>query len=766
MYPRTILLIMILYFGSIPGTLFSADQSVSGFVKDDSNREFLIGTNIFIKGTQIGTISNNSGYYIIDDVPVGNLTVVYSFLGYERKEIEVNIIPDQSKILNVTLKPTVLEGREVEVFADKINKNDLKTSTIKITPRHLKSAPQMAEADLMRMIQTLPGVLTLSEFSSGLYIRGGTPDQNLILLDGTEAYNVNHLFGIFSTFDVDAVKQVKLIKGGFPAQYGSRMCSVLDITNMDGNQKEFEGKAAIGLISAKTSLQGPIGKGSWFFSGRRTYIDYVVNAAENLASGETKEILKSIPTYYFYDTHFKLHQDLNHRNKIAFTFYKGQDNMIFEKDPFNMTFKWGNQALTGKWTHIFNEKLFVNYYTTLSQYKVLLDEDDEMATVRVDNSVKDFTSKADLEYFRSNDNTIKFGFIYKHINSKYRQQFAEQKAKIKIASSQFCFYAQDNRLLSPRLNLQIGFRLNYYVPHKFINTWDKIEFQGPNKVDFEPRISWRYRLSENTSLKSAWGRYLQFITIVPFGNADFSFLDIWFPSDNSYFPGEAYHYIAGVETKLPFEIQFDWEMYYKDLPHVYEFDPNENEMLHGKDLYFSGTGFAYGADFYFEKNIGNLAGWLSYSLGWTKRKFPELNYGKSFYPKYDRRHYINLIMTYKLSNCWKVNFSWTYGTGQALTQPASHYKLILPDRSVHLVIGEDRNISRLPDYHRMDIGVKYNRHINKKWLHQWAFYFQIFNLYNRRNVWFRNIDAQEKPPEKLEIRMLPIIPTFGFEFYF
>ena len=232
MYPRIILLIMILYFGSIPGALFSANQSISGFVKDYSNRKTLIGTNIFIKGTHIGTISNNSGYYIINDVPVGKQTLVFSFLGYERKEIEVTIIPNQAKILNITLKPTVLEGKEVMVVAEKISKNELKTSTIKITPRHLKSASQMGEADLMRMLQTLPGVLTLSEFSSGLYIRGGTPDQNLILLDGTEAYNVNHLFGIFSTFDVDAVKHA--------ARIGAELGADIIKTNYTGSPDTFK----------------------------------------------------------------------------------------------------------------------------------------------------------------------------------------------------------------------------------------------------------------------------------------------------------------------------------------------------------------------------------------------------------------------------------------------------------------------------------------------------------------------------------------------
>ena len=750
----------------IASSLFATTQTISGFVYDESNRETLIGANIFIEDTTIGTTSNNSGYYIINRAPVGTFRLVFSFLGYQTKKIQLTLRPNQSRILNVTLKPQVLKGEEIEIVAERMSTEEIKTSVVKVTPTQLRSAPQMAEADLMRMLQTLPGVLTLSEFSSGLYIRGGTPDQNLILLDGTEVYNINHLFGIFSTFDVDAVKQVQMIRGGFPAEYGSRMSSVLDITNKDGNQKEFQGKLAIGLVSTKTSLQGPVGKGAWFFSGRRTYIDYILNTAEKFTSGSTKEILELIPDYYFYDAHFKLFQDLNYRNKLAVTFYKGQDNMRFEVDPFNMSLKWGNQALTAKWTHIFNEKLFANFYSTFSRYEILMEEDDVMMNAHFDNSVNDLTIKADLEYFPSDGHVAKFGCLSKYVQSKYFQQFAEQKALLKSGSQQSCLYAQDNWTLSPLFEIQFGFRLNIYDPHKFINTWDRIEYQDKWRVDFEPRLAWRYRLTDKITLKSSWGRYLQYMTIVPFGNADFSFMDIWFPSDNSYPPGEAYHYIAGFETKLPLGLHFDWEIYYKDLPHVYEFDPNQNQFLKGSDLFYNGKGFAYGIDFYLEKNIGKLAGWVSYSLGWTKRKFPEINNGKFFFPKYDRRHYLNLIATYQLSQRWQTNFSWTYGTGQAFTQPVSHYRVDLPDRSVFLVIGEDRNISRLPPYHRMDLGIRYTRTVQKRWLNQWAFYFQIYNLYNRRNIWFRNVNAREKPPETLEIRMLPIIPTLGVEFYF
>lgn len=766
MRKHLLILCSFLFLWSLPKALLSVDQTISGFVKDESNGETLIGVNVYIKGMSIGSVSNKSGYYIIHNVPGEQLTLIVSYIGYETREIVLTVKPNESKVLNVALKPEVIQGKRIEIVAEKSSKKEVKTSFIKITPRELQSAPQIAEPDLMRMLQTLPGILTLSEFSSGLFIRGGTPDQNLILLDGTEVYNVNHLFGIFSTFDVDAVKQVDLIKGGFPAQYGGRMSSVLDITNMDGNQKEFEGKASIGLVSAKTSLRGPIGKGSWFFSARRTYIDYIINAAEKITSGKTRETLELIPDYYFYDTHFKLYQDLSHRNKLAFTLYKGRDNMRYAVDPFDMTFQWGNQAITGKWTHIFNQKLFINFYATLSNYNIFLDEDDALANIHFENTVNDITVKSDMEYFPNIHHTAKIGFVFKKLDSEYSQRFNQQEYIFKSNSSRYSLYFQDNWTVSPLLNVQVGLRMNLYQPLEFVNTFDQVEYRGKMRLDWEPRVAMQYRLTDNTTLKSSWGRYRQYVTIVPFGNADFSFMDIWFPCDNSYQPGEAYHYIAGVETQLPFEIRFDSEIYYKGMPHVYEFDPNANEVPTGQALFYSGKGNAYGMDFYFEKNVGRLSGWFSYSLGWTKRKFPELNDGKAFHPKYDRRHSMHLITVYNLSNRWKANFAWTYGTGQAYTQPVSHYKLHMPDRTVPLVIGEERNVSRLPAYHRMDIGIRYISNRRERFLKQWAFYFQVYNVYNRRNLWFRRVNPEKHPPEVMEIRMLPIIPTFGFEFYF
>ena len=758
---------IIILFNTINVFAFT-NQTISGFVKDAANSETLIAVNIFIKESMLGAITNKGGYYIINNVPIGRFTVVFSYIGYDRNEVIVNITNNKQSIINVSLQPKVIEIQKIIVVSERISKdNDVKTSSIRLNARTLKNTPQMAEPDLMRTLQMLPGVLTLSEFSSGLYVRGGTPDQNLILLDGTEVYNVNHLFGIFSTFDIDAVKDVELIKGGFPAEYGGRLSSVLDITNRNGNQKEFEGKAAIGLISAKTTLQGPIGKGAWFFSGRRTYIDYIINAAEKKAHGKAKDELNLIPDYYFYDAHFKLYQDLSHKDKLAFTFYKGQDVLNFSYDPFAFIFQWGNNAVTGKWTHIFNKKLYTNFYATISNYKVLIDRDDVFITGRIENIVRDITFKINTEYFITNSHIAKVGFEYKNIDSDFLQRFNKQEYLFNGGGTHLSTYVQHNWDVTPLLKLQYGCRLNTYVPDIFINTFNQARYQGNSRTNIEPRVSFRYRLSDNVTLKGSYGRYFQYINIVPFGNADFSFLDVWFPSDNSYEPGKAYHYIAGMETQLPFAISFDTEIYYKQMNHLFEFNPNTNEVMSGKDLFFAGEGFAYGIDLYLEKKVGEFSGWISYFLGKTRRKFPDINKGKEYYPKYDRRNSISIVGIYKINKRWSANFAWTYGTGQAFTQAVGHYQMQYLNRNIWYVIGEDKNTSRLPAYHRMDIGVRYERKVSKFNLNKWSFYLQIFNLYNRRNIWFRNVDfTEDMTPEVLEVKMLPLVPTFGLELYF
>jgi len=747
----------------------SFSQTISGFVKDESNGETMIGANVYLKGTYTGASTNKNGYYVITNVSAGRHTVVFSYIGYEQKEVTVKVSKDGPVVLNVSLKPKDFESQEIVITAEKETREfEVKTSSIEMNSRVLQAAPQMAEADLMRTLQLLPGILTLTEFSSGLYVRGGTPDQNLILLDGSEVYNVSHLFGIFSTFDIDAVKNVEVLKGGFPAEYGGRLSSVIDITNMDGNQKQFEGKSSIGLVSAKTTLQGPLCKGSWFFSGRRTYIDYAINAAEKASSGSVRETLEDIPDYYFYDAHFKIYQDFSHRDKLALTFYKGKDVLNVADETFSFDFRWGNDIITAKWTHIFSEKLFGTVDASVSDYAVFSGSDEEFMPFRVDNSVNDVKAKVTMEYFPTNRHIVKTGMVFKNMDSRYLEAFNEQEFSITSGGSLYNFYIQDNWEVVPRLRLHYGLRFNLYRPAYFKNHYNDAKFRGENRFHWEPRISFKYRVSPYATFKGSWGRYYQYINIVPFGSPEFSFLDIWFPNDNSFDTGKAHHYILGMLTELPFQMSLDSEIYYKEMYNLFEFNPTMDVMDAGKgmNMFLKGRGYAYGADFHLEKNFGRLSGWLSYFWSWTQREFPGINDGKAYFPKYDRRNNFNVVTTFRINSRWSVNMAWVYGTGQGYTRPVGQYKLDWLDRELSLIQGSERNAFRLPPYHRMDFGFKYNKK-STGLIKEWTFYSQIFNLYNHRNVWFRSVRLKKDlKPEVSDVRMLPVIPTFGFEVYF
>ncbi|MCF7805196.1 MAG: TonB-dependent receptor [Candidatus Marinimicrobia bacterium] len=743
--------------------------TISGFIKDATNEETLIAANVYIKDTQLGAMTNNQGYYIINNIPAGEVSLVCTYMGYERRELSLNLKINERRVVNLGLTPKALQSEAVVVEAEREEDIELvETGTIHVSPRTLKTAPVMAEADLMRTIQMMPGVLTSSEFSSGIYVRGGTPDQNLVLLDGSEVYNANHLFGLFSTFDVDAIKDVKFVRSGFSAKYGGRLSSVLDVTNKDGNQKSFEGKTSLGLVSAKTSLQGPLANGAWFFSGRRTYVDYMLNATEQGVSGEAKQQLEMIPDYYFYDMHLKIYQDFSHQDKLVLTFYQGSDNMNFSLDPFAFNINWGNRAVNARWTHVFSDKLFSNFYLSRSAYGSALDRDDALMTGQIFNDIEDFTMQGDLEYFPGNDHGVKLGFEYKMLESKYDARFEQQRMVLSSGSSSFAMYLQDEWKATPRLNIQPGVRVTNYSPTGFENTMEDSSYIGDPNWKISPRLAVQFMLTDKVRLKTAYGQYYQFVNIVPMGNDAMSFMDVWFPSDNSIAPASATHYVAGVEMDLPGDLTGTIEGYYKDMPQLYQFNTQATRVYKGEDLFHSGRGWAYGADFNLEKKTGDFTGWVSYSLGWTKRTFDAVNDGKTYYPRFDRRHSIKTVGAYRINERWSANFAWTYGTGQGYTRPMGHYQLQFPEDETSFVIGGERNNARMPHYHRLDMGVRYTKQLPESvMLESWSWYLQIFNAYNRRNLWHKNVNFMaDGTAEVSEVRMLPILPTAGIEFSF
>jgi len=750
------------------GSSVRAD-TISGFVRDAESRETLVAANVIIQGTSFGAMTNTEGYFVIHNVPTGDVILACTYIGYKPYQQTISFSGEKSLTVEIELEPTALQSEEVVVEAERTESVELvETGTIHVTPRKLQASPVMAEADLMRTLQSLPGVLTLSEFSSGLYVRGGTPDQNLVLLDGVQIYNVNHLFGLFSTFDVEAIKDVKFVRSGFSARYGHRLSSVLDITNKDGNRSGFRGKTSLGLVSTRSTLQGPVGNGAWFFSGRRTYVDYIINGAEQMATGATRDQLEFIPDYYFYDAHFKVSQNLGPQDKLSLTYYSGRDMLNYDQQQFAFSFGWGNQALNARWTHLFSDQLFSNFHLSRSYYHSDLDRDDALFTGKIFNDVADLNLGGDFEYFASGTQTVKAGFEVKRLEAQYDARLNKQEALQTAGSSHLALYIQNEWKVSPLLMVQPGLRVTGYFPQIYHNSHEQVSYQGDPTLTVMPRFSAKYLLTDHMRVKASLGRYVQFLNIVPLGDGNMSIIDIWFPNDGSLPPSEAYHYVAGLEGDLTPALSWSVETYYKTMPRLYRLDMTAVRVQKGSDLFHAGSGWAAGADFYLEKSRGDFTGWLSYSLGWTKRKFAAIDDGREFYPKFDRRHNVKMVGTYRFSDRWSTNVAWTYGTGQGYTRPLGQYQLRYPDHQESFVVGGHRNNARLPAYHRLDVGIRYSRVMpESKWLREWSWYLQLFNAYNRRNLWHKNVSFSDNGTAKVtEVRMLPILPTLGIEIAF
>lgn len=764
-------------------TIYSQDKgTLSGFVSDASNGEALIGCSVFLKeNSQLGSITNVSGYYVIPRIPSGEYTLVCDYIGYKQHQEKILIKGGEKQTVKISIEPQGVTTNEVEIVAEKeevevIEKLYKKPiSKIELSPAEINSLPQIAEADLLRSLQTLPGVLPLSDFSSALYVRGGTPDQNLYMIDGTDVYNPEHAFGIFSTFNTDAIKKAELSKGGFGAEYGGRLSSILDVTNKDGNREEFEGSAGISLLSAKTTLQMPIGEfGSLSGSFRRTYFDQTVGRA-----------IDKIPDYYFYDGNIKAFFDIDSKNKLTISGYGGRDflDLNFNEDASDKTgisYDWGNKTGSIRWTRVFSPQLFGNFWVTWSKFS----SDFEIEEIKVNerNVISDVTFKGNLEYYHSRQFKSKFGFEQKNLDGEYVQTFPEGLVDVRDTPTHTIGYATTTWTPTIYWNIETGLRYNFF------STKNK-DFHN-----FDPRFSAKYRLTGDINLKFAYGSYHQYLQRIP----RFFVADIWTTS-NEFYPGsESNHYILGYQQDLTDGYEIEVETYYKDYKNILEFDQaflpdletnsyNENgDPIYDntKGLFNQGDGNSMGFEVLLRKNEGAITGWIGYSLARTKNKFEDVNSGESYTPRHDRTQTINLVSNIDIKNLmrtfqgkphkqhsgtWKMGVNFVYATGQPLTAPSSAYiNPTVPDGNPELFMNPDKiNSLRLPAYSRLDISLTYEKQF-KTW--SIAPYIQVFNIGNRGNVWFvdyeDNTQGLNVSQDIDEITMFPRLPTFGVNFKF
>ena len=723
--------------------------TLSGFVTDQSNGESLPFANIALKGTPLGAVSNDNGYYAINNIPAGTYTMVVTYIGYATYRDSLILQATENRRFDFSLAPKTLQAEVTIIEADRYREERLaQPSFLSLKAVTLKDLPALGEADLLRSLQLLPGIQAASDISSGLYVRGGGPDQTKILLDQIPLYNPSHAFGFFSTFNPDAIKDLSLYKSAYPAKYGGNLGAVLDVTNRDGNRNNVQATGGISVIAARTTLEGPVRNGSWMISGRRTYLEPLLNAIRTDTN--------NIPSYYFYDLNAKINQDLSPSDKLVVSGYFGRDDLNFDLDTGSFVkIRWGNTAVTGKWTHIFSPTLFGNFLVAGSEYVSRTSLSFFETPFSFRNSVRDLTIKGDLDYFASSNHALTMGFLGTRYDFSFQQNFNQQETlDLKLKPYLLSFYGQDQWQALLTTTVRLGLRGN--------------RFSEQGGLDLEPRIAVSHSLSENVRMKLGGGlyhQYLQLITTEGFSGGDF-----WFPLDSTVTPGQAWQSVLGVAWSPTEQYQLSVETYLSKLNNLVVFDGNQSEdgeASQSDDIFITeGSGYATGMEVFLQRRTGALTGWIGYTLGWTRRRFSELNQGRSFHPKYDRRHDVSFVAKYKTGR-WTFGSNYVYGTGQAFTPASARYALRSPATGIlprdDFILPGGRNTARLLAYHRMDLNI--TRDLNIFGLRS-QFYLQIFNLYSRRNEWFIQYDTNNPNTEPEVVKMLPVIPTIGLNFKF
>jgi outer membrane cobalamin receptor len=756
-------ILFVVFVSSAEATLFSDgdeivsnNATISGFIRDKESGETLVGATVQLRETRQGAIANKSGFYAISEIPPGRYTVVFSFLGYNRKEVQVELKQRESRRIDIDLESDAIRLDEVIVESDRYDdRRQITISRINIPIRQISQLRVGGEADIFRSIQFLPGVLASSQISSGLYIRGGSPDQTLVLLDGSTVYNPTHLFGFFSTFNPDAVKDVDLIKGGFPAEYGGRMSAVLDIVQKDGNRKQFGGTASLGLIATRLSAEGPVGNGSWFLGGRRTYIDALT------ALLETEE--EPLPDYYFYDANAKISQDFGPDNKVFLSGFLSEDNMVFDnRAGFNGEIGISNMTASSRWTHLLSDNMFTVFNLSWSKYGNSFRTRNSGFSTLVRNSIQDVTLKGNLEWFASSDWTLKSGFEVNRYLLQYLQNFtgnADSTAQtgnreggiLNLEERDYTgsVFFQSNYQFSNLLSLQTGLRANYYDMR--------------NLVKLDPRIAMRYQLRDDVAVKAAWGMYHQYFRLASL--PDFSFFDTWLPTDSTVSPSMAVHYVLGVETQPFAGFDFNVDLYYKDLYHVSELRQFQTQGSTVADYFHDGEGESFGLELFLQKRSGRLTGWVGYALGWINTRFDDLNQGRYFRPKWDRRHDFKLVSQYRINDRWDVSATFTFQTGQSYTARTSRLESRLPgsDLGKGITIPAERFGLRLPPSHQLNLNATYHTTLFKL---PTKVLVDVYNVYSRRDIWFRYYDTTGDVTTVQDVRLLPILPTVAVEINF
>ncbi|MCB0523275.1 MAG: TonB-dependent receptor [Lewinellaceae bacterium] len=758
-----------------PCLLAQKPSIVSGVLRDAQSGETLIGATVQAPSLSIGNYSNEYGFYSLS-LPVSedSVELVFSYIGFEtisRKvkpvgEIKLDIALSQ---IGTLIDEVVIKANALE---DKMRSTEMSVTTL--TSKEIKAVPVLfGESDILKILQLKPGFTPGSEGTTGLFVRGGNSDQNLIVLDEAVVYNPNHLFGFFSTFNSDAVKDLKVYKGGFPAQYGGRLSSVIDVRMKEGNNKKFTGSGGIGLIASRLTLEGPIqkDKSSFMISGRRTYVDLITREV-NKANVDNPDYVK-IPDYYFYDLNTKVNFTLSPKDRLYLSGYFGRDVFNFKDETFNFRFDWGNATGTARWNHQFGSKLFANTTFTFSDYRYKIQNILQGFSFSLSSNIKDANGKVDFYYQPNNEHTIRFGgnaTYHNFITARLKAGSDDGQVKFEAGrdydGAEFGAYFADEWSILPRVKLNYGLRFSAWnnSPAFYFNV--------------EPRLAANYSVSEKWSIKGSYARMNQYVHLLASSGLSLP-TDIWYPSTEGIKPEVSDQIAIGTSYLLGDQILITWEAWYKWLQ-------NQVDFIDGAELFGNneleneltiGRGKAYSPlELEIEKKEGKLTGWIGYTLAWVKRgEFKDINGGKYFPPRYDTRHNFTVVGTYELSKKWQFTATWVYSSGYVSWLPIGRYSLQdvpgAPFQTIVPVYGE-RNSFRYPPYMRGDLGIVY------KWKKRWSEHditVSVYNVTDRRNPYFIYIDGKYEETDLGEVpvgvqakqvSLFPILPSVTWNFKF
>jgi len=772
-------LLLFLIFLTIPGFASAQEDitvNVSGTVIDAENGETLIGATVFALESQFGTTTNEYGFYSLT-VPQGtdSISIEYSYVGFQA--ITKKILPKDNLTLNVELG-TGLQLQEVVVKADSYKEQIRSTemSVEEITTKEVKVIPALlGETDILKTIQLKPGIPSGSEGVTGLFVRGGSNDQNLIILDEAVVYNSNHLFGFFSTFNTDAIKGLKLYKGGFPAQYGGRLSSVIDVRMKEGNNRKYSGTGGIGLITSRLTLEGPIQKekSSFIVSGRRTYVDIFTRQINK--RNKDKPDYNPIPDYYFYDLNMKTNFTLSDKDRIFLSGYFGRDVFGFDGDFFDFDFYWGNATGTVRWNHVFSPKLFANTTFTYSDYEYKIDTKVEGFSFEVGSDVQDANLKTDFYYAMNNDHTVRFGGnVTRHTFGVARLKAGSDDGEVSFSSgddfngASFGVYGSDEMKIGPHWKVNAGLRLS--------------GFANDGNYDFgiEPRLSALYNVNPNFSFKGSYARMYQYLHLIATDGIALP-TDIWYPTTKKIKPQRSDQVAFGFEYLLGDKFLLTNEYYYKWIDRKVAFVDGAqlfaNKNIEGE--FAIGDGYGYGLEFGIEKKEGNLKGWFGYTLALAQlENFKEVNDLRNFStesvfsPRYDRRHDFSLVLMYDLSKRWTLSSTAIYGSGDKAWLAEGRFTfqdVYGAEFSAVTPIYGDRNNVRLPYFFRTDLGVVY------KFFPKWGesdLTLSVYNLTNRRNAFFLYLEPEYETgmntngeivevPTRIAAKQVSLFPILG-----